>query len=98
MNDEKWRVAMNEEIKSIEKNDTLALTTLPKGEKPIGLKWVFKEKKNAQGKVERYKARLVAKDYSQRPGIDYGEVFCCSCSIRDFYLMISLATQRKWKA
>jgi hypothetical protein len=39
------------------------------------VKWVFKAKKNAKGEIERYKVRLVVKGYSQRPDIDYGEVF-----------------------
>ena len=65
---------MDEEIKSITKNDTWELTTLPRGHKAIGVRWVYKAKKNAKGDVERYKARLVAKGYSQRQGIDYDEV------------------------
>ncbi|KAK6160335.1 hypothetical protein DH2020_003716 [Rehmannia glutinosa] len=52
---------MDEEIKSIKKNDTWELAQLPKGHKAIGVKWVYKVKKNAKGEVERYKARLVAK-------------------------------------
>jgi hypothetical protein len=71
----KWRNAMDEKIKGIEKNNTWKLTTIPKEQKPIGVKWVFKAKKNAKGEIERYKARLVVKRYSQRLGIDYGEVF-----------------------
>ncbi|GKA41574.1 retrovirus-related pol polyprotein from transposon TNT 1-94, partial [Tanacetum coccineum] len=63
MKSKKWRQAMEEEIKSIEKNDTWELTTLPKGQKAIGVKWVYKAKKNAKGEVEKYKARLVAKGY-----------------------------------
>ena len=43
---------------------------LPAGRKSIGRKWVFKKKMNVEGKVEKYKARLVAKCYSQVPGID----------------------------
>jgi hypothetical protein len=62
--DEKWRNAMDEEIKAIEKNNTWELT-IPKEQKPIGVKWVFKAKKNAKGEIERYKARLVVKGYSQ---------------------------------
>nr|GFA70386.1 retrovirus-related Pol polyprotein from transposon TNT 1-94 [Tanacetum cinerariifolium] len=62
-----------EEIKSIEKNDTWELTTLPKGQKAIGVKWVYKAKKNAKGEVKKYKARLVAKSYNQKRGIDYEE-------------------------
>jgi len=72
--DEKWRNAMDEEIKAFEKNNIWELMTIPKEQKPIGVKWVFKAK-NAKGEVERYKARLVVKGYNERPDIDYGEVF-----------------------
>nr|GEZ45107.1 copia-type polyprotein [Tanacetum cinerariifolium] len=44
----KWRQAMEDEIKSIEKNDTWELTTLPKGQKAIGVKWVYKANKKRQ--------------------------------------------------
>ncbi|KAK6117412.1 hypothetical protein DH2020_048868 [Rehmannia glutinosa] len=63
---------MDEEIKSIKKNDIWELAQLSKGHKAIGVKWVYKVKKNAKEEVERYKVRLVAKGYSQRAGIDYG--------------------------
>ena len=55
---------MDEEIKAIMKNDTWELTTLPKGHKAIGVKWMYKIKRNAKGEIERYNARLVAKGYS----------------------------------
>nr|GEV75486.1 copia-type polyprotein [Tanacetum cinerariifolium] len=58
---ESERQVMEEEIKTIEKNDTWELTTLLKGQKAIGVKWVYKAKKNAKGKVEKYKARIMAK-------------------------------------
>ena len=61
--EKKWKQAMNEEMNAIEKNDTWELATLPKNHKPIGVKWVYKKKLDAQGEVERYKARLVAKSY-----------------------------------
>lgn len=62
---------MNEDIKSIKKNDIWKLLTLPKGKQSIGVKCIFKVKKNAKGEVERFKARLVVKGYRQRSGIDY---------------------------
>ncbi|KAL0549913.1 hypothetical protein IC582_014408 [Cucumis melo] len=71
---DKWKIAMDEEIKAIKKNDTWELSTLPNGKKAVGVKWVFKIKRNEKGEVERYKARLVAKGYSQRKGIDYDEM------------------------
>ena len=75
MHDKKWKKAMDEEIKSIKKNETWELATLPKNHNAIGVKWVYKIKKNASGKVEKYKARLVAKGYKQKAGIDYEELF-----------------------
>jgi hypothetical protein len=59
--DEKWRNVMDEEIKAIEKKNTWELTTILKEQKPIGVKWVFKAKKNAKGEIERYKVRSVVK-------------------------------------
>lgn len=70
-----WIDACRDEIFSIEKNDTWDLVELPEGVKPIGLKWVFKIKRNADGSVSKYKARLVAKSYVQRHGVDFDEVF-----------------------
>ena len=58
-----WVSACEEELTSIEKTNTWILVDLPKGFKPIGLKWVFKIKRNADGSVSKYKARLVAKGY-----------------------------------
>ena len=70
-----WRDACKDEILLIEKNKTWSLTDLPVGGKAIGLKWVFKIKRNSDGSINKYKARLVAKGYVQRHGIDYDEVF-----------------------
>ncbi|KAL6344121.1 hypothetical protein AAG906_029789 [Vitis piasezkii] len=56
-----WRLAMNNEIKSIEKNQTWTLIELPAGAKKIGVKWVYKTKYNEHGNIDKYKACLVAK-------------------------------------
>ncbi|KAJ8365023.1 hypothetical protein SKAU_G00138540 [Synaphobranchus kaupii] len=71
---EKWGKAMDEEIKSLEDNQTFALTKLPKGRKTVGGRWVYSIKSDTDGH-DKYKARFVAKGYSQRAGIDYGETF-----------------------
>jgi hypothetical protein len=63
---EDWMAAMDSEIQSINKNQTWQLAKLPAGHKPIGLKWVYKLKKNAEGEVVKHKARLVAKGYVQK--------------------------------
>ena len=62
---------MRSEIESIKVNDAWTLVDLPEGVKPIGCKWVFKRKRGTDGKVETYKARLVAKSCRQHYGIDY---------------------------
>ena len=49
--EEKWRLAMHEEIQAIERNNTWELTSLPEGHKEIGVKWVYKIKRNAKGEV-----------------------------------------------
>ena len=87
---------MDKEIKAIKKNDMQELTTLPHGKKEIGVKWVYKMKKNAKGEVERYKARLVVKGYSQQQGIDYDEVFAPIACLETIRLLIALVTQNKW--
>ncbi|KAL0451614.1 UNVERIFIED_CONTAM: Retrovirus-related Pol polyprotein from transposon TNT 1-94 [Sesamum latifolium] len=82
--DEKWRNAMDEEIKAIENNDSWELESLPKGKNTIGVRWVYKIKRNAKGEIEKYKARLVAKGYKQKAGIDYDEVFAPLLVLRQF--------------
>eukprot|EP00253_Pinus_taeda_P028451 PITA_28451 len=59
-----WKEAMVDEMESLHKNEACDLVELPARRKPIGSKWVFKKKTNAEGKVEKYKAQLVAKGYS----------------------------------
>ncbi|RYE14068.1 MAG: hypothetical protein EOP45_20195, partial [Sphingobacteriaceae bacterium] len=71
----KWIEAMNEQYKSMQDNKVWELVPLPKGKKPIGCKWIFKTKRDSKGNVERYKARLVAKCYTQKEGIDFKETF-----------------------
>eukprot|EP00253_Pinus_taeda_P011706 PITA_11706 len=66
---------MVDEMESLHKNEAWDLVEFPAGRKPIGSKWVFKKKTDAKGKVEKYKAWLVAKGYSQVKGIDFGDIF-----------------------
>ena len=57
---------MEEDLSSIHENNTWELCDLPKGHKPIGLKWVYKLKKDPTGAVIKHKERFVAKGYVQR--------------------------------
>ena len=68
--EKKWIDTMDEEMNVIEKNKTWELVDLPKGKEVIGVKWVYKTKRNSEGKTERHKARLVVKGYMQQQGRD----------------------------
>jgi hypothetical protein len=91
-----WRQAMIEEIKSIEANNTWRLVNGPPCQRPIGLKWVFKTKKDATGNITRYKARLVAKGYVQRQGIDFDEVFAPVARLESVRVLLAHAASEGW--
>ena len=95
--EEKWRKAMEVEIKSIEDNETWELVSLPNGAKVIGVKWVYKTKLNEKGEVDKYKARLVAKGFHQTHGVDFHEVFSPVARWDTIRLIIAIAAQRRWK-
>lgn len=92
-----WRDACEDEIVSIVKNKTWELVELPVGAKAIGLKWIFKVKCNADGSINKFKAKLVAKGYIQRHGIDYDEVFAPMTRIETVRFLIALAASRGWE-
>jgi len=84
-------------MESIEKNRTWELVKLPVGKKPIGLKWVYKLKRNSDGEVVRYKARLVAKGYVQKSGIDFEEVFAPVARLDTVRIVLAFAANNGWK-
>lgn len=92
-----WMQACEDEINSIKKNLTWNLVDLPQGVKPIGLKWVFKLKRNSDGSINKHKARLVAKGYVQKHGIDFDEVFAPVARIETIRLLINLAASNGWE-
>ncbi|KAI3520492.1 hypothetical protein L1887_09941 [Cichorium endivia] len=91
-----WMKAMRAEIDSIEKNQTWTLTRLPPNRKVIGLKWVFKLKKDASGTVTKHKARLVAKGYVQQKGVDFEDAFAPVARMESIRLILALAAKENW--
>jgi hypothetical protein len=94
--DPKWREAMWEELRALDKNKTWDLVKLPVGKKVVSCKWVFTVKQNLEGKVERYKARLVARGYSQTYGIDYDETFSPVAKMSTVRILVSCAANFGW--
>jgi hypothetical protein len=82
--------AMDEEMEALDKNEDWDLVELLTGGNPIGSKWVFKKKLNAEGKVEKYKARLVANGYSQVEGIDFGDIFSLVAKLTSIRFLLSI--------
>ncbi|KAF5805700.1 putative RNA-directed DNA polymerase [Helianthus annuus] len=94
--DEKWRNAMQQEIKALEKNGTWTLEELPEGKRPTDSKWVYKTKFKSDGEVERYKARLVAKGFTQMEGVDYHETFAPVAKLVTVRTLLAVATKKDW--
>jgi len=61
-----WKRAIKEEIKTLESQETWEIMDLPSDKRCIGCKWIFKLKTDSEGKVKRFKARLVAQGFSQK--------------------------------
>ncbi|GAA0160040.1 transmembrane signal receptor [Lithospermum erythrorhizon] len=93
----KWRDAMDMEINSIVKNNTWTLSTIPQKGKKIGVKWIYKTKRNENGSIVKHKARLVAKGYAQKQGVDFTEVYAPVARMDTVRMIISIAAQRSWK-
>ena len=75
------------ELKSMSDNQVWELVDKPEGFKPIGCKWVFRTKKDSQGRIDRYKAKLVAKGFTQKEGIEYTQTFF-TVSTKDAFRII----------
>jgi len=83
-----WKEAMVDEMESLHKNEALDLVKLLAGMKPIRKKWVFEKKTNVEGKVEKYKARLVERGYFQVLGIDFGDIFSPLAKVASIRLLL----------
>jgi hypothetical protein len=88
---------MVEELRSIEENGTWTPVELPANQRPIGLKWVFKAKKDEQGRVVKHKVRLVAKGYVQKQGIDFEEMFTPVARMESVRLILAVAEHEGWR-
>lgn len=96
MKDLAWKVAVLEEMKALEKNNTWEVTLLPKDVTFVGCKWVFTIKHKADGIMGRLKERLVAKGYTQTYGINYQETFTLVVKMNTIRVFLSLEAIKDW--
>lgn len=92
---EDWKLAMNEEIEALDKNNTYESTYLPNGKTTVGSKWVYSVKLGPNDE-EKYKARLVAKGFNQIEGVDYYETFSPTARITTVRMLMQLAVQNDY--
>ena len=83
---------MDKEMIALDKNKIWDLVKLPAGKKLVGNKWVFNKRFNVEGKVENYKACLLAKGYSEVEGIDFGEFFSPIVKITSIRFIFAVTT------
>ena len=92
-----WRLAMEAEMDALQKNETWELVDVPSGKKPVGCKWVFAVKFKGDGSLERYKAKLVSKGYTQTYEVDYQETFAPVAKMNTIRILLSLAVNFDWE-
>jgi hypothetical protein len=94
--DPNWQSAMQAEYNALMANQTWTLTPLPTGQKAIIARWIYRTKPGPNGIGIRYKARLVARGFQQRAGVDYTETFAPVVKWETIRLIVGLSAHRGW--
>ena len=89
-----WKHAMVEEMVALHSTGTRDLVSLPVGKSPIGCRWVYTVKIGLDGLVDRLKARLDVKGYTQIYGSDYYDIFSPVAKMTYVHLLLSMAAMR----
>ena len=86
-----WQEAIDSEIQSMKDNQVCNLVEPTPSLKTVGYRWIFKKKTDMDGNVYTFKARLLAKDYTQTHGIDYDETFSSVAKIKSIRILLAIA-------
>jgi hypothetical protein len=92
-----WQEAMDREIATLEEAGTWVTVPRPSGKNIVGSKWVFRIKRKADGNIEKYKARLVARGFTQKLGIDYFDTFSPVARLASFRTILAFAARNDWE-
>lgn len=91
-----WQEACAMEVESLQENKAYSIVDTPRNTTIITSKWVFKKKKGLSCKVEKYKARVVAKGYMQEEGLAFGETYPPTVKQENIRLMMAMAASNGW--
>lgn len=91
-----WKDATTEEYESIMKNDVWEVVPRPQDKTIVTSKWLYKRKHATDGSTEKYKARFVARGFSQKEGIEYDEIFAPVSRYTTIRLIIARAASQGW--
>lgn len=92
---DKWLAAMKEELKSLKECGVWSLVNKPTGKNIVSNRWVYRIKREPCGNIERYRARLVARGFSQIPGVDYNQTYAPTANIGTIRLLFAHAAVEK---
>ena len=93
----KWEKAVEAELTQLRNMGTWELTNPLPNRVPITNKWVFVKKFGKDGKLQKYKARLVARGFTQRPGMDYNETFSPVIHLETICTILAQAVKEDWE-
>jgi hypothetical protein len=92
-----WRDAMIDELRSLEDAGTWIIVNRPANANVVGSKWVFRRKRDATGKIIKYKARLVAQGFTQTHGVDFHETYAPVAKLTTNRIILALAARNNWE-